>query len=535
MSKAPGHIIYKWETASELYMQIDAEFHDVSQVKISGMNRDVFLSYELLWKLLGRTYGPQVCIMSTDNRIISLSHSYWLDWVKSERKTRVKKMNILQENLSAAEFVMWVIRRITGPLIGNIQNFDIRTIPRTFLWFWLFLLCALLSCFFVISLVISLVHVETVITITPSQHLKTLRQNFTFQEDIEWTERWVAIIPFIKNFQLQDSLPVQNIDLTQISRSIWVAKIENIEPDGFNLREASVFRTEDGVLFRSIEAVYVPPGSAEEPSSAEVRIESLERWEDGLFQWIKWNIPFDTPLTLPGLQGNDRYLSIFSLNDFSGGTNDASLLLTQEEYDRLVDVYTERITLEAERSVIRELERNIREDGFLPIPLPGHTEVITLNLQAYSDPLHTTPVSINEYISEVYFVGQGTFKTMLYNSADLDKHFLTYAKDRLLRGREVLASFGDAPVEFISIQENSSDPFYLRATVQTQVELQYIIEKWGASLQDDLWEVLGLPKWDAKRQLLNNPFVQNIEITNTPFWKFTIAESTENIRIVVSE
>ncbi len=101
---------------------------------------------------------------------------------------------------------------------------------------------------------------------------------------------------------------------------------------------------------------------------------------DGVIMGKRGNIVKNTSLLFPGLTPQDHEnIVVTVLDDFTGGDDTHTSLLTEEEYARIEKVFREEITSSA-----RDYAKNKYDNDadFIPLPIPDALTTLDITLTA---------------------------------------------------------------------------------------------------------------------------------------------------------
>lgn len=203
-------------------------------------------------------------------------------------------------------------------------------------------------------------------------------------------------------------------------------------------------------------------------------------------------------------------------------------VFSDEQYESLLDQFSERITLEAERDILHSLDE-IGEGKYV-LPIHGITRPIDMKISTSHNP--------GDITSEVTFVGVGEFETVVFDLSEVHKHIIHVSSGHLLEDLQQLVSTPKGMIDIVHVFSQETDPYQIKATVQADVAYKYQLhsDKMRQMFTDNfLTEILGKHKDEAKRALLNNTMIADVDIRITPFWKDTLSMSPSDIVFKISD
>lgn len=192
--------------------------------------------------------------------------------------------------------------------------------------------------YFVIWLLIPTAKIE----INPSQQSETIIYNFRYypSENVDYPRysRFLSI-PFYTwslDYKYDMSMNTTNIKYLQ-NPSIWEIKIFNKTEEKFNLVPNTRFVTEDGRLFQTTNWIEIPAGYQWVPWELVIRVKAMEKDENDILMWNRWNITKWTILYIRNLKQSYFLKDIYAvaLDDFSGWTLNSEWTITQKDIELL--------------------------------------------------------------------------------------------------------------------------------------------------------------------------------------------------------
>lgn len=216
------------------------------------------------------------------------------------------------------------------------------------------------------------------------------------------------------------------------------------------------------------------------------------------------------------------------MEDFLGGTDDVVPVFDEEQYENFLSLYTQRMELEAEKDILHNIEEV--DDGYYVLPIHGITQPVDIKVASDHDPGDVTP--------EVTFTGVGEFETVTFDLDIAHKHLLEVSSQHIIKDAQQIVSTPDGMVDIIHVFYQETDPYRIKATVQSDVSYKYRLDSPAIRqmfIDDFLTEVLGKKKDEALRTLLNNSMISSAKIRITPFWKDSISYNPQDITFRIQE
>lgn len=133
------------------------------------------------------------------------------------------------------------------------------------------------------------------------------------------------------------------------------------------LRPSTRFVTPDGIIFRSLDWVTVPPSRTlngiTEMGSIEIEVVADPYDETGKIIGTRGNIEAKTDLTIPGLKFNRDKVYAKAKENFTGGDEARVHIVTEEEVRRFEGVVAEQLAKNGRDAVKRQLDADRTASG----------------------------------------------------------------------------------------------------------------------------------------------------------------------------
>lgn len=144
------------------------------------------------------------------------------------------------------------------------------------------------------------------IHIKPSQQSESIIYNFRYYSntDTEYTKdsRFLSIPIYSWSLQYKYELSISTANIKYLQNpSRWEVKIINKTEKKYSFVPKTRLVTDDWRLFQTIVWNEVAAWSEKQPSETIVKIKAMEKDDNGVFMWSRWNIPMGTKLYIKNL------------------------------------------------------------------------------------------------------------------------------------------------------------------------------------------------------------------------------------------
>lgn len=375
--------------------------------------------------------------------------------------------------------------------------------------------------------IVSLTSPHASLIITPQTSIQNAIKNVVFvPQDQMGAPDQIPLQKDIFSFELKKTYSVNTFDTTSLSRARGKVRILNAGLEDLRLRPQTRL-TAGSLIFRSTTWIDIPPARDSHPGEVLVDVIADPVGSDGVLMGKKGNIAQNTSLTIPGLPSKDQEnIVAVAHENFTGGDDTHTSLLTQEEYDRIEKVFKEQIISDAQSYESRHYDKKA---DFIPLPIPDALSILDISDSA--------DVPVGSRASEVTFSGKANFMIYLYHQPTLRKILLETAKNHLLENTESLVEISDSPPDIIATLSKTDEPFSIKATAQIPVQILYDFSSSTGqkTLQNILSDLLDADAERAQKTLLNHPYIKAVDIRLTPFWSHKLPATLDRIYIKIEK
>ncbi len=375
--------------------------------------------------------------------------------------------------------------------------------------------------------IVSLTSPHASLIITPQTSIQNAIKNVVFvPQDQMGAPDQIPLQKDIFSFELKKTYSVNTFDTTSLSRARGKVRILNAGLEDLRLRPQTRL-TAGSLIFRSTTWIDIPPARDSHPGEVLVDVIADPVGSDGVLMGKKGNIAQNTSLTIPGLPSKDQEnIVAVAHENFTGGDDTHTSLLTQEEYDRIEKVFKEQIISDAQSYESKHYDKKA---DFIPLPIPDALSILDISDSA--------DVPVGSRASEVTFSGKANFMIYLYHQPTLRKILLETAKNHLLENTESLVEISDSPPDIIATLSKTDEPFSIKATAQIPVQILYDFSSSTGqkTLQNILSDLLDADAERAQKTLLNHPYIKAVDIRLTPFWSHKLPATLDRIYIKIEK
>lgn len=369
--------------------------------------------------------------------------------------------------------------------------------------------------------IVSLTTPQATIIITPQASIQNAIRNITFVPEEEMSDTLqIPVRRDIVPFELKKTYNVNAYDPASLQRARGTIKIINTSTESLNLK-AQTRVVVDTLVFQTEKWIKIPGSQDSRPWEAMVSVIAEPIGTDGTLMGKKWNIPENTVLRFPGLSPKDHEsLTVTSVGNFTGGEDTYKKVLSQEEYNRIENVYKSQLSESASEFILWDFNQ---QEEFIPIPIPEALSVLDITL--------TSDHKVWEYVDKITFAGKWNFMVYLYHVSTLRKILLDTAQSHLLEDTESLIEISQTPPDIISVLTKTDTPWTIKATAQIPVQILYDFSSsvWQKTLQNTLSDLLNADTERAEKTLLNHPYIKSVDIRLTPFWAKKLPNTLEHM------
>jgi hypothetical protein len=302
------------------------------------------------WKNVEITIDPEHPLFDNERWWRQIKEVLEKRWINATFITKTEKSRIFFQklwfNVNHTEQNKFVkIFRMIFIFFFDIKKLHINMIKW---WTWkkynqiLIFSCEILILLLILWFAMSLFIHRAKIEINPSQQSETIIYNFRYypaeNTDYPRYSRFLSI-PFYTwsiDYTYEMTINTSNIKYLQ-NPSIWEVKIFNKSNESFKLVPNTRFVTEDWKLFQSKTWIEIPAGYEWTPWEVVVKLQAMEKDENDIMMWNRWNISKWTTLYIRNLKQSYFLKNIYAvaIDNFEWWSLESEWTITQNDIDML--------------------------------------------------------------------------------------------------------------------------------------------------------------------------------------------------------
>ncbi len=437
------------------------------------------------------------------------------------------KIGLKTNHIEKNKFMKFL--RMLYLFVFDIKKFHLNTLQNRrwytfFLVFWFEILFVLLIMYLIYSLILPGAKIE----INPSQNIETIIYNFRYYpaNDQEYPRysRFISM-PFYTwwlDYRYNMSMNTVNVKYLQ-NPSYGSIKIYNKTNKDYAFVPNTRFVTDDGRLFQTTNWVELPAWYEWVPGEIIIRVKAMEKDENEILMWNRWNIPKWTNLYIRNLKQSMFLKEIYAvaIDDFTGGSLTTDGVVTQKDIDLLAEKMVSYIT---------QQKKNIAKQNF---------NIKDSLLLAFDNTINTTIKNINipHQIWEETAILNGHIDIhidFLYiKRPDLIQAFSNYINQRP-SDKTKLVSINKNSLSFFEEDWISEKDGTFIVPTKIDIIQWYDFKKDVVGIVDDIKsQIVWWNRESARSYILWFPEVSSVKIKVTPAWYNSIPKLKSRIKVNV--
>ncbi len=406
-------------------------------------------------------------------------------------------------------------------------------------WVFFLLLGVMVSLWMLIFIFYFAVN-KTYIEINPAIEIRTKAMNIIYEENIEESalnrDFRIPIIKIQENISLEYTHKTTGIDNENTGRAKATVTFIN------ELREEQVFRpktrllNEDGIVFETQDWIRIPWYSRNTEweivfGTTNAIVEARLYDEKWAFIGSRWNIKSGL-FTLPWLQFSRDKIYAKLEWEATGWDDNIAYIVGEKDIENAKKIFEERL----KKEVFNKLKAKIDADN-------------TMNNVAYdilpiSNIISYPVIDINPVwdIQAWQKIEQFTLKwniqvqTYTYNTTSVISLLRNVVNQSLLIGTDRLMGIDEKSLRMTTVLERANNPLRIKATTEVDTRISFDFNDNSNFYNQRLKAmVLGLPNTEAENILLNDPKVNTVKISNTPFFIKQVSSNVDNIILRIKQ
>jgi len=413
--------------------------------------------------------------------------------------------------------------------VFDIKKFHLNTLQKRksytfFLVFWFEILFVLLILYLLYSLILPGAKIE----ISPSQQIETIIYNFRYysSNDVDYPRysRFISIPFYTGSFDYRYDMSMNTVNMKYLQNpSYGDIKIFNKTDKPYTFVPNTRFVTDDGRLFQTTNRVEIPAWYEWVPWEKIIRVKAMDKDDDGILMWNRWNIPRWTNLYIKNLKQSLFLKEIYAvvMDDFTGGNLVSEWVITQEDINLLSDKLA---------TYVSQQKKNIAKQNF---------NVKNSLLLAFDNTITSTIKNIE--------IPYNTWQeiAILDGYVNANINFLYVKRDDLIQSfSNYLIQRPSDKTQLVNINKNSLAFFEEDGILEKDwtfiVPTKIDIIQWydfkrdvDGIVEDIKSHIVWWNKESARSYILNFPQVSSVKIKITPAWYNSIPKLKSRIKINV--
>ena len=512
---------------------------DLSAANFS-LSRDFFLV--LSRRLPSDTYKVILADTSAATIARSLGMQVEMMWTQAEFDRQYGDKDLTTHNMSMSEYFRYEIKR-------GIQYLWFIFFERTqakkriihmkkngspFALIIIGLIMSITLLLFIFHFAVS----KTIVTIVPQVSIRPISTNIVYAEST-WsvlsTKNTLTLkkikIPVTHSMKFQ----LETVDPNSTTNARGIITIYNELPSEQALKPQTRFITLDGIVFRSLNWIAVPPARTingiTEMWSIDVDVMAAVRDDAGGIIGEKWNVSAGIDFTIPWLKFNRDKIYAKSKTDFAGWEAPRIHIVDEEEVKKLTGLLKEQLHRVARNALQKNLDEKKQASGddfvlFIwdGVSFTGETFGI-ISWQKYGD-----------FAEEIEMQWTVTVTALAYDKKATVEYLTEIFHDWLLNGTDREVAIHPDTLRVSSVISRSPDDSVIKATMEMNTSIAHDFEDPKNQLTHYLKvTIAGLLKSDAVTRLLNTGNVKDVTISSYPFWNRSVSGNIDNIEFVIKK
>lgn len=519
---------------SEFYLEVDE-----NEALKNYLNLKILLA-RFAWKKF---------IIVTSNKDLKkvwekLGIRYYIKSDEIEFDEKFSKTNVLRHNFSFSEYLVYELKKHLYKTVFLFRKKAVKTYknkkssPNSHV-FLLFL--GLVMSFSLLSFIFYFAVSKTYVYITPDLWVKTVSRNIVFSEGDDWSlfdnKNLIKVNPISLKSNLNYTFNVSSIDIKSAKNSFWKIEIFNELNTEQIFKPNTRFLSEDGLIYRSSEWIKVPWTYRDEEGKMVVWKSEVIVVADlydnlGKIIWSRWNIKSWTLLVIPWLKFNKDKIYAKVKEDFSGWFDPKIHVLTQEENDKFVWVFSEKLKAKALDDMKQKI-KNMNQNWSTNFQILPINNILTYTLWDISIVGWS---QIGSNMEEVSYSWSVELATYVYDKSSTVFYLKSILNDSILLWTEKLIWINEDSLRITNILTQTVKPFYMKATTELDSTISYNFEDPTNNLTRKLKNLI-VNTWmkEATSILLNEPNIANVKIEFSPFWLTHVSNNPDNIDFIIQK
>lgn len=512
---------------------------DLSAASFS-LSRDFFL-------VLSRRLPNDIyCLVLADSASATIASSLGIQvelvWMQAEFDRQYGNKNIATHNMSMLEYLLYEIKRwmqyvwffVFEKTKNNKRIIHMKKSGSHFALIVIGLIMSMTLLLFIFHFAVS----KTIITITPQISIRPISTNIVYTEatgSLLSSKNTLALRRIRLPVEHSMKFQLETVDPNSTSNAKGIITIYNELPTAQPLKPQTRFVTLDGMVFRSLNWVNVPPARSingiTEMGTVDVELVADIRDEAGNITWEKWNISAWLDLTIPGLKFNREKIYAKSKTDFMWGEAPRIHVVADEEVKKFTWLLKEQLHRVARNALQKNLDDKKESTGDDFILFSG--DGVSFSWEIFEI---TSGQKKGDFAEEIEMKWVVTVTALTYDKKATIEYLTEIFHDGLLSGTDREIAIHPDTLRINSIISRSPDDSTIKATMEMNTSIAHDFEDPKNQLTHYLKvTIAGLVKSEAVTRLLNTGHVKDVTVSSYPFWNRSVSGNIDNIEFVIKK
>ncbi len=378
----------------------------------------------------------------------------------------------------------------------------------------------------ILYLLYSLILPSAKINIHPAQQVETIIYNFRYypnsNEDFPRYSRFISIPFYTGNLEYKHNMSINTTNIKYLQDpSHGLIKIINTVEKEYAFVPNTRFVTEDGRLFKTTNWIEIPAGYEWIPWEKIVRVKAMEKDDNGILMWSRWNISNGTKLYIKNLKQSLFFKEIYavSMENFTGWNLTSEWIITQDDIDLLSDKLELYVEQQKKNIVIQGFDK---KDGIL-LSFDNTIDLSVKNTDIPHLTWEQSSIVHGSVVADLWFI--------YIKREDLIEAFAGYIQQRPSEKTQLVNIDKNSLAFFDEDEIRIEDGTFI---IPTKIDIiqWYDFDKDVNGIVDDIKShIVWWEKEESREYILSFPEVSSVKINITPMWYNTISKLKSRIKI----
>lgn len=510
-------------------------------------------NYTSLKILKAKAWKKQLIIITNDLNAKKIWRNLWIKYSLLNDKNLIKNIDLLKYNYSFYEYFLFLIKSYLRELKNffviqkdnhnnrskyNLLNYEYLKNEKSRIGYFIFwLLASVLLFLFVFYFAVN----KTYIAITPEIIIKNRAKNFIFREssdeEILWNSEIIKLKKISKLVYLTEKFWTYWVKETWNIKSKWKVMVYNYLFEDLWLLKNTRLETKDWITYFIENWITIPKAKKDKtwkiiPWSITTEVIARNFDNKWIFVWTRWNIKSWITLIFPWLKDVSKEVFAKTITKFEWWNDNYTKVLWQDDIKNAKIIFEEKLKMYA----LKELKNEIKlenEKNNITYDIPSIEEIIN-----YSDLTISWEEKLKIWEEMENFELTWTIKitTYIFNKDLVINRLKNIIKEWLIEEVENINYINDKSLRVSDVIYKNNYPFEMKATAEIEVFYSHNFLKESEDYINKLkTNISWLDIEEAKKILLNNPNISDVQIDTRPFFINKVSNIPNNIEFEVTE